>query len=105
MSIQKQFVKSKKLWKVTFHLPVAAAPDAAEVAILGDFNNWEFDRGIPMKFKNGVYAATVDLEPGKEYQFRYLIDNEFWENDWEADKYVPGPYGTENSVVVTPLPE
>ena len=50
--------------------------------------------------KNGNYTASVDLEGGKEYAFRYLIDGSRWENDWEADKYVPSEFGSENSVVV-----
>ncbi|MCI6365047.1 MAG: glycoside hydrolase, partial [Spirochaetia bacterium] len=36
------------------------------------------------------------------YQFRYLLDGYKWENDWNADKYIPAPYSNaDNSVVVT----
>jgi 1,4-alpha-glucan branching enzyme len=97
--IKKQFLKSKPVCKATFTLPAEAAPEAKTVEILGDFNNWK--EGVEMKKqKNGIFKAIVELEAGKEYQFRYLIDGETWENDWEADKYVSTPYGTENSVVV-----
>lgn len=97
--IKKQFLKSKPVCKATFTLPAEAAPEAKTVEILGDFNNWK--EGVKMaKQKNGIFKAIVELETGKEYQFRYLIDGETWENDWEADKYVSTPYGTENSVVV-----
>lgn len=99
MSLQKQFLKSKQACKVTFSLPQAAANGAKEVKVLGDFNNWEQDKGIPMKVKNGEYVASVELEAGKEYQFRYLLDNETWENDGAADGYAPTPFGVENSVV------
>lgn len=44
---------------------------------------------------------TVDLEPGREYQFRYLVNDETWLNDPQADKYVPNPCGDQNCVVVT----
>lgn len=101
MSLQKEFLKSKQACKVTFILPANVAKGAKAIKVLGDFNNWEKDKGIPMKAKNGTYSAKVELETGKEYQFRYLIDNEKWENDWEADKYVPTPFGVENSVVET----
>lgn len=97
--IKKQFLKSKPVCKATFTLPAEAAPEAKTVEILGDFNNWK--EGVTMKKqKSGIFKAIVELETGKEYQFRYLIDGETWENDWEADKYVSTPYGTENSVVV-----
>jgi len=43
---------------------------------------------------------TLDLKPGKAYQFGYLIDDTIRENDWHADQYVPNPFGnSENSVV------
>ena len=105
MSLQKQFLKSKQICKVTFSLPKEAVDGAMEVEILGDFNNWEAEKAIPMKAKNGEYSATVELEPGKEYQFRYLIDHKTWENDWAADKYVPTPFGVENSVVLATAAE
>jgi hypothetical protein len=43
----------------------------------------------------------LDLEPGREYQFRYLLDEKIWGNDSDADKLVSSPYGdSENSVIV-----
>lgn len=81
-------------------LPQDAAPDAKSVNIVGDFNNWDI-YGTPMKRDiKGNFIVTVDLEAGREYQFRYLIDETRWENDWKADRYVPTPYGhSDNSVV------
>jgi 1,4-alpha-glucan branching enzyme len=105
MSLQKQFLKSKKVYKVTFSLPVEAASAAKAVLLVGDFNNWDKNEGILMSPKKGAYSATVELEPGKEYQFRYLVDGETWENDWEADKYITTPFGIDNSVVVVPPQE
>jgi len=46
-------------------------------------------------------SVTVELKPGREYQFGYLIDESKWVNDWNADKNVKSPYGdSDNSVVV-----
>ncbi len=100
MSVQKQFLKSKQACKVTFSLPKETVDGAKEVKVLGDFNNWEKEKGIPMKAKNGTYSASLELALGKEYQFRYLIDND-WENDWEAEEYAPSPFGVYNCVVRT----
>lgn len=100
--ITKKFLKSKPVCKATFTLPVEAAPTAEKVAIVGEFNEWNTENGIAMKKqKNGLFKATVELDTNKEYQFRYLIDGETWENDWEADNYIATPFGTENSVVST----
>lgn len=99
MSLQKQFNKKKPVCKVTFSLPAEAVNGAKKVMLLGDFNDWQPEKAIPLKPKNGQYYATVELEKGKEYQFKYLKDDGVWENDWAADKYIQGPFGAENSVV------
>ena len=101
MSIKKQYLKSKPVCKVTFRLPGEAAGSAESATIVGEFNDWNI-YATPMKrLKNGSFTLTIDLEPNREYQFRYLLDDEIWENDGEADKYVSHPYGDgENSVVI-----
>ena len=100
--IKKQFLKTKPVCKATLTLPVEAAPEAAEVKIVGEFNDWNPSSGIVMKKqKNGIFKATINLESGREYEFKYLADGEQWLNDWEADKYVAGAFGSENSVIST----
>lgn len=100
MSIKKQFLKTKPQANVTFQLPAEAAPKAEKVTLVGDFNGWDKIATEMKKLKTGVFKATVKLETGKEYQFRYLIDGETWENDWEADKYVPNELTFEENSVV-----
>ena len=52
------------------------------------------------KFKNGSFSVAVDLEVGREYQFRYLVDGSTWKNDPEADRQTQTPFGdSENSVI------
>ena len=100
--IKKTFVKSKSTYKVTFSLPKTVAANANEVKVLGEFNNWQWENGLKMKATKTAYTAVLELESGRDYQFRYLIDNNNWENDWEADAYTPNPYGVENSIVLCP---
>lgn len=100
MGLKKKFLKSKPVCKVTFNLSAEATETAQNVVLVGDFNEWDKENGVAMKqLKNGSFKTTVNLETGKSYEFRYLIDGEKWENDWDADKYIATPYGTENSVV------
>jgi len=47
----------------------------------------------------GTWRVGVELRSGHEYGFRYLVDGVHWVNDPLADKYVPNPYGSDNSVV------
>lgn len=101
IGIKKAFLKEKCVCKVTFRLPKVAAPKAKSVCIVGDFNNWNIHANPMNKLKSGDYTIKLDLEKEREYQFRYLIDEITWENDWNADKYAKSPYGdVDNSVVI-----
>jgi 1,4-alpha-glucan branching enzyme len=85
---------------VTFIL--SSRLEANSVAVVGDFNSWDASDGLQMeKNKDGHWEATVKLDAGREYQYRYLIDGNDWLNDDEADKFEAHPYGGQNSVVVT----
>jgi 1,4-alpha-glucan branching enzyme len=99
--IKKQFLKSKPVCKVTFSLPAEAAPEAKEVKLVGEFSNWTKSPIEMTKLKNGNFKTTIDLEVGKEYEFRYLIDGMRWENDWEADAYRPNQLTYEENSVVS----
>jgi 1,4-alpha-glucan branching enzyme len=99
--IKKAYLKSEEECKVTFRLPKMAAPNAETVAVVGEFNGWDIHATPMKKLKSGDFTITLNLQPGREYQFRYLIDDAIWENDWNADWYVRSPYGdSDNSVVL-----
>ncbi|NOZ24585.1 MAG: hypothetical protein GXO94_00605 [Nitrospirae bacterium] len=98
--IKKQYLKTRPVCRVTFRLPKEAAPDARKVSIVGDFNNWDKGSAVMKRLKNGDFTITMELETGREYCYRYLIDATRWENDWWADRYRPNPFGCDDSVVV-----
>ncbi|MCS7227599.1 MAG: glycogen-binding domain-containing protein [Endomicrobia bacterium] len=68
------------------------APDAKEVYVAGDFNNWANNKAgvvsdkqhLMQKSKDGVWRKTIKLQPG-EYKYKYVIDG----TSWTAD-----PFGT-----------
>ena len=87
--------------KVTFTLPKEAVQTAKTVAVIGEFNNWDIVKGTELKKqKDGSFSTMLELEAGKEYQYRFLINGEVWENAWDAPKYVETSFGTFNSVVL-----
>jgi hypothetical protein len=93
--------KDQKTCKVRFHLPHEAVKDAQSVCIAGDFNNWNIHANPLKRSKDGSFSLTLELVRDREYQFRYLIDDMYWENDWAADKYMPSRFGDcDNSVVI-----
>jgi|RhiMetdeSRZDD1v2_1073273.scaffolds.fasta_scaffold2304805_2 1,4-alpha-glucan branching enzyme len=95
---KKKFLKTK--CKVTFELP-EGIEGADEVYLVGDFNNWD-EQATKMEKKRGNhFSITLDLEPEREYQYRFLVNGKDWHNDWDADKYVPNPFSGDNSVITT----
>jgi len=97
--IKKQYLKTRPLCRVTFRLPKEAAPHANKVVIVGDFNSWDRNATPLKRLKSGDWTVSFHLETGRDYRFRYLIDDSIWENDWAADRYEPSPFGSDNSVV------
>lgn len=95
MAIKKQFLKSKPVCKVTFTVP---AKEANEVVVAGNWNEWNATVEPLKKLKNGTFKTTVDLETGSSYEFRYIVDGE-WQNDEQADAYVWNEFATENGVL------
>lgn len=85
--------------RVTFALPAAIWADT--IYVVGDFNNWN-RRATPMRLSDAGWMVTLELEPGQIYQYRYLLNDEEWHNDWNADGYEPNAYGGDNSLVITP---
>ncbi len=101
MSIKKQYLKRTPLCKVTFRLSKKQAKSAKTVHLVGEFNRWNVSSTPMRKLRKGAFHAVIDLEKGREYQFRYLLDGTEWINESNADRYVPTPYeDASNSVVV-----
>jgi hypothetical protein len=89
--------------RVTFRMP--PLDGVVELYLCGEFNNWHM-AGAPLTQEaDGSWVATLVLQAGKSYRFRYLDNQGRWLNDWDADAYVPNDFGTEDSVVdlVAPL--
>ena len=105
--IKKQFVKSRKVAKITFELTQAELPAGGKAdsdVVVGEFNNWD-PAASPMTYskRKKAFWVSLELEPGRAYQFRYFVDNELWCNDWQADAYIPSGMGQDNCVVVAPV--
>jgi len=98
--IEKHYLNEGSSCLVSFKLTKEAAPGAEKVTITGDFNDWNKENIVMKKLKNGDFTLTLTLKANREYRFRYLIDGERWENDWNADRYDPNEFGWHDSVVI-----
>lgn len=99
--IHKVFVEieGKPVARVTFSLPNSIWAD--RITLVGDFNDWNTRSHPFARTQAGTWHITVDLEPRRAYQFRYLQGDDEWMNDPAADAHVHNVYGSDNFVVIT----
>lgn len=86
--------------RVTFSLPSSFWADS--IYLVGDFNNWD-TTSTPLTLQDGCWAVTLDLDIGRSFHYRYLINETEWVNDWQSDAFAQNERGEESSVVVTVL--
>ena len=95
--LKKSYSKTKRSCRVTFEVPHQT--EAKQVALCGEFNNWDPAANLMKQRKDGRYSTTVSIAAGRSYRFKYLLDNQHWENDSAADSYVPNEFGSEDSLI------
>ncbi len=96
MAIKKQYLKSKPVCKVTFEV---AAKEATNVSVVGDFNKWNGESTPLKKLKNGKFKGVLPFEKGNTYEFKYIIDGNYVNED-SADAFKWNDYANaENSVL------
>jgi chromosome partitioning protein len=73
------------------------APQAENVYLTGDFNNWYIDESCRMKKVDGHWQREIALKPGV-YQYRFIVDGK-WQNDPQNTRKVENIFGDSNSVI------
>lgn len=73
------------------------APEAKEVHVVGDFNEWKQSNNSLMERHNDVWRKNLKLKSGR-YHYRFVVDG-----DWIEDKNNPkkelNPFGEMNSLL------
>lgn len=93
--------------KILFTLPSELVAGATEGVLLGEFNNWNPAEGIHLeKREDGSMIAELALTAGKTYEYRYLLSDGRWVNDYNGTAFseVYG-YPVENCVLTVPAAE
>jgi predicted flap endonuclease-1-like 5' DNA nuclease len=75
------------------------------VSVVGDFTEWN---PVMLKAKkDGSFEIELEVPNGRDYHFRYQINNHHWQNDFAADRYETSPMypHIENSVLSLPSVE
>ena len=53
------------------------APNAAEVAVGGSFNDWNAEKHVLKRKPGGFWEKTMMLPPGR-YEYKFLVDGRWW---------------------------
>jgi hypothetical protein len=77
------------------------APEAREVNVAGNFNDWCPDATPLKNTGDGEWAVHLILRSG-QYEYRFVVDGR-WSEDPGAFQRVANPYGDFNSVLTVPL--
>jgi len=96
--IVKGLCKNSSLVRVIFSLPASML--ASNIHVVGDFNSWD-PAAMPMMLNRVEcrWKATAELQVGRCYRFRYLLDGREWLNDQYADSFVASRNGGRDSVL------
>lgn len=95
--LTKKFFKTKDEVEVTFEF---SREGVESVALAGDFNDWQ-PALMKLNKKAKVFKTKIRLPKNSQFNFRYLLNGNEWENDDQADSYSKNSFGTDNSVVTT----
>ena len=95
--IMKDLVKEKvkELNEIIFSFH---APEAKEVFLVGDFNNWKaVENNRLTKKRNGQWVTRLNLEPGR-YHYKFVIDGQ-WQEDPNNPNKESNNFGGYNSLI------
>jgi hypothetical protein len=76
------------------------APQASEVAVVGDFNDWDTTK-TPMEraAKGGLWTVAMPLTPGR-HLYSFVVDGTIWTTDPGAPVAPDDGFGRANSVKI-----
>jgi 1,4-alpha-glucan branching enzyme len=75
-------------------------PDASQVFVAGDFNNWRTDQVAMTRQEGGWWCVRLPL-PAGQYRFRYFADG-LWYTDFAAFGVEPGRFGLDSLLHIPP---
>lgn len=90
-------ILNENLPKMNEVIVTLKAPQAKEVYLAGEFNNWKLDENTRMEQTNGCWSKRLSLEKGS-YRYRFVIDGN-WTEDTANPLTRMNSYGTLDSLL------
>jgi hypothetical protein len=93
--IQKTYYKTKDYCKVKF---TTSFDNAETIEILGLNSDWQ-NTIIMSRKKDGSFTCDINLPKDSRHEFKYVVNNNIWLNEPEADGENENIFGGSNSVI------
>lgn len=93
--VQKTYYKTKDYCKVKFSVNFE---NAETIEISGLNSDWQ-NTIIMSKKKDGSFTCDINLPKDSRHEFKYLVNNNIWINEPEADGENYNVFGGSNSVI------
>ena len=90
-------ILKEQLPRLTEVMFSVSSPEAKDVFLVGEFNNWQINESGRMTQNNGTWSKRVNLNAGK-YRYRFVIDGN-WIEDSSNPLKETNPYGSVDSLV------
>jgi 1,4-alpha-glucan branching enzyme len=84
----------RKVGRVSFEL---IKPEAKNVYVAGDFNDWKPERAPLAPAGNGRWVGDLTIKPGR-HEYLFVVDGQ-WMPDPNAKESVQNPFGGRNSIL------
>ena len=98
VTIQKISKRKGSKVHVTFAMP--AIDGCSCLYLVGRFSEWNESVYRMQRTDKGTWSVTLELEPGREFQYRFRTNDGTWLND-PTTPYALHPFGSEKSLVNT----
>lgn len=95
--MSKQPGQRNKRQRIRFSLH---APQAKEILLSGDFNQWNGKKHQMKKGRIGAWEKVLMLPPGT-YEYKYVVDGK-WQDDPANNQSRLNSFGTYNNYIVVP---
>ena len=93
--VQKTYYKTKDYCKVKFTMNF---DNAETMEILGLNSDWNNAVNMSKK-KDGSFTCDINLPKDSHHEFKYLVNDNIWINEPEADSEQHNIFGGTNSVI------
>ena len=98
--LKKTYTKNKSKCKVTFKFEPTEEVQVDTIQVVGSFNGWGNEKKhFLKKRKDGTYSLSVNLNSESSYEYKYLVNENEWYTDSNAENLVWNIYGSQNALL------